>query len=435
MSENWREFRLIKNKKVLVWKIRCENDTYYTESGQLGGKQQNFSDKPGEKGKIDTKAYVDAVSNAKWNMDREIRKKEEQGYIEFIDGKLKSEMISSIDFEKYLPKNFTSYKPQTDISESSLEKIHNAGLARYTRKYDGQMHVIVKNSRGFEIYSRRMDLNTEKFPNHILELNSFDIPNNTILVGEMVCQKEDGTDNFKATSRVCRSDVETARKLIENNECPEPLFLIFDMLFYDGESLKNVSYDDRAKIWRKFNGKLITPVTYHNINPQNWMEIAKNNKFEGFVVTNGLSVPGDKFYSFDGTAQRPLGHHKLKPESSTDVVIFAASSGGGKRMGQIGAIFVKQIDPETGKFFNCGKVGSGFLNSDIDEMTKLCQDKNIPILNDDKNALKIDLQDTSHDIVVEVKFSERQEGTNKFRFPVFVRIHGDKAPHECYAEI
>jgi DNA ligase-1 len=433
----WREFRREGRGKnaTLIWKIKQESEKYITEHGQLGGAQQTFSDIPGEKGKPGTKAYVGAVDNCAWNILREIRKKEEAGYAEFIDGKYVNEITTSISFDKALPKNFTSYKPQTDISESSLEKIHKAGLARYTRKYDGQMHAIVKHPTGFEIYSRRMDVNSEKFPYHIIELETFDIPDGTILVGEMVCQREDGTDNFKATSRVCRSDPETARKLIEDKECPEPKFLIFDMLFHGGKDLSNTAYDERAKIWRNFKGNLINPVTYHDVTPQNWMEICKTNRWEGFVITDGSAIPGDKFFSFDGTAQRPKGHHKLKPESFTDCVIYAAASGSGKRMDQVGAIFIKQINPETGEFFSCGKVGSGFTEEDIDIITQMCKDKNIPILEKDKDALKINLQDSSHDIVVEVKFSERQEDTNKFRFPVFMRIHGDKKPLECIANI
>lgn len=434
---NWREFRREGRGKnaTLVWKIKQEGDTLITEHGQLDGAMQTFSDKPGDKGKPGTKAYLSPVDNCSFHVLREIRKKEEAGYSEFIDGKYVTEVATSIDFNKVLPKNFTGYKPQTDISESTLEKIHKAGKARYTRKFDGQQHALVKHPWGWEIYSRRMDLNTEKFPNHIIELDNFDIPVGTILVGEMVCQREDGTDNFKATSRVCRSDAEVARKLVEDKEVPEPLYLIFDMLFYDGKELSDVTYDDRAKIWRQFKGNLINPVTYHDINPNNWMEIAKENRWEGFVITDGDSKPGDKFFSFDGTAQRPKGHHKLKPESNTDCVVFAAASGSGKRMGQVGAVFVKQINPETGEFFNCGKVGSGFTENDIDEMTKMCKDRGIPIFEKDKDALKIDLQDVSHDIVVEVKFSERQEDTNKFRFPVFIRIHGDKKPLECVADV
>ena len=207
------------------------------------------------------------------------------------------------------------------------------------------------------------------------------------------------------------------------------------MLYYDGKPLNDSSYDDRAKLWRGFSKKLVQPVTHHPVDIHTWEDYATKNKWEGFVITDGNAVPGDKFFSFDGDAKRPKGHHKLKTTRTEDVVVFAVSMGNGKRLDQVGSIFVKQINPDTGLFFNCGKVGSGFTDETTELMTKLCLEKGIPFLKKDPEANKIDLQDTSHDIVVEVKFSERQEETNKFKFPVFIRIHGDKKPTECFAEI
>ena len=52
---SWREFRFLrKGKAALVWKIRNDGESYITESGQLNGKMQVFSDSPGDKGKFGT---------------------------------------------------------------------------------------------------------------------------------------------------------------------------------------------------------------------------------------------------------------------------------------------------------------------------------------------------------------------------------------------
>ena len=76
---SWREFRFLrKGKAALVWKIRNDGESYITESGQLNGKMQVFSDSPGDKGKFGTKAYMDATENTKFHVSREIRKKEEK---------------------------------------------------------------------------------------------------------------------------------------------------------------------------------------------------------------------------------------------------------------------------------------------------------------------------------------------------------------------
>lgn len=434
---DWQEFKLIKGKKIQVWRIRQDGEFYHTEHGQEGGKFQSFSDRPGEKGKPGTKAFVDSISNAKFNVEREIRKKEEHGYIRYINGQPVKETITELNWDKPLPKPFVSYKPQTDISESSLKKIHDAGKARYTRKYDGQAHLLVHHSWGWEIYTRRMDLATERFPKHIAELEESPFDIGTILVGEVICKTSEDKDDFKAVSRFCRSDPPEARKLIENNEIPEPIILIFDMLFYNKEDLKNTSYDNRAKIWQTFKSNLIGPVAYHSVSPENWAGTAKAAGWEGFVVVDGGAVPGDKFYSFDGDAKRPKGHHKLKPIHTEDVVIYAGIKGSGKRLNAIGSVLVKQKypkdHPKSGQWFSCGKCGSGFTDQSLLELEKLCKDYNIPIFEKEKDASYIDLNNCPG-IVCSLEYSERQIGTQKFRFPVFCNFRFDKLIEECEAQ-
>ena len=393
MSE-WREFRLVKGKKTLVWKIKVDGEWYYTESGIENGAMQSFKDRPGEKGLVGSKAFVNAKDNSLFNANREIRKKEEKGYSEFIDGKCVTQVATSItSFDIPLPKNFCPCKPQTSVKDSAHEKIFKSGKARYTRKRDGFCTIFVKHSYGWECYSRRIDINTDHFPNHIKlleESNNFNV--GTILVGEMVCLRQDGSDNYKATSRVCRSDAEVARKLIENKECPEPTFFIFDIIFHNGVSLHNKSYDERSLLWKDAvweNPNLIQAVTYHDVTIDNWMDVATKNNWEGFVLTDGSCIPREKFYSFNGNAERPNGHHKLKTVQTEDVVVYAVSEGSGKRLGSVGAIFIKQINPETGLFFNCGKCGSGLSDETTKQMDKLCKEKGISFIKKDTEANKI----------------------------------------------
>lgn len=434
-----REFRLGKGKKVQVWKIWQDGEHLWTEHGQENGKMQTFSDRPGDKGKPGTKAYVDAVANASFHIEREVRKKTEHGYIEYINGKPTEEQVTEIVFNKALPKNFCGYKPQTDIKPEALVKLHKTGKARYTRKMDGMCTLAVHHPTGWEFYTRRMDLTTERFPLHVEELNKSKFEVGTILVGEAVCVNESGKEDFKAISSFYRSLPEESRKIVEAGEVPEPVFVIFDILFHNGKALNNVNYDNRAKLYRNdfapFEEKkgLVASIDHYVVNPDTWDAVAKENTWEGFVVTDGDGVPGDKFFSFDGSAQRPKGHHKLKPLWEDDVVVYAAASGSGKRLNGIGALFVKQKHPETGKYFNCGKVGSGMTDSDLEELETLCKENNIPIFDKDKDAESVDLQN-DEGLVAMLEYGERQPGTNKFRFPVFCRIRTDKAPHECVAQ-
>jgi ATP-dependent DNA ligase len=438
---NWREFRHGKGTKVQVWKIRQDGEYLYTEHGQLGGAQQNFSDRPGPKGKEGTKAYVDGVANTTFHVEREIRKKLEHGYIEYVDGKPTSEQVTEIRFDRPPPKNFCGYKPQTDIKPEALAKIHKTGKARYTRKYDGMRHSAVHHPTGWEIYTRRMDLASERFPKHIEELSKTDFGVGTLIEGEFVCYDKNDKDkeNFKAISSVCRSLPEETRKIIADGLVPEPAFIVFDIMFLNGESLQDKSYDDRAKLIKdRFapavrREALLASVDYHDVTPDTWMKIALERDWEGFVFTDGSAVPGNKFFSFDGDAKRPKGHHKLKPVYEDDVVIFAAEVGTGKRLDTIGSLCVKQRHPETGKWFYCGKIGSGLSDQHIKDLEVEFKEHNIKIFSSEKEVEKLDIENDDG-LVCMIEYSGRQPKTSKFRFGVFMRRRDDKAAHECVAQ-
>lgn len=441
---SWREFRIVKSKKTQVWKIKAEGGKLITEHGQLDGKFQQFADVPPSKGKENTKAFVSAEENLLFHVEREIRKKTEKGYIEYIDGKPVAEQVTEIVWDKLLPKNFCPYKPKTmPDSLDFLDKLCKQKLARFSRKFDGMAHLFAHHPAGWQVYTRRIDIATEKFPKHIEYLETLDqFGPGTLLVGELICS-EDQKDNFRAVSRFCRSLPEEARELVEKKEVCEPTFLIFDCLFHNKIDLKDQTYDQRSKLWKDLTGDLVRSVDYFDLTPDNWEKTAKENGWEGFVVTDGSSIPGDKFYAFDGEPERPKGHWKLKPLWEADVVVYAVSYGTGKRLGKIGAAHIKQrypkfypgteiVHPKAGQWFACGKVGSGFTEEMEEELNKLCVKNNIPFLNKDKEAESLDLN--KEGIVVQIEYSERLPESQAFRFPVICRIRNDKGYQECYAE-
>jgi DNA ligase-1 len=275
-----------------------------------------------------------------------------------------------------------------------------------------------------------MDLASDLFPNQIKDLAKLDFEAGTILQGEMVCITNNKED-FKQISRYCRSDAPVARSLVENNEVSEPTYLIFDIIYHNGKSLKNETYDNRRKLYSNINLPTIKAVQLEVVNPENWENIAKSNGWEGYVIVDGNSCPGDKFYSFDGDAKRPNTSWKLKPIYTEDVVVYAGVKGSGKRLGKVGSVLTKQLHPETKEWFKCGKVGSGFTEDDIDIIENKLLKLNLPLYDDEKKD-KNPLDDSG--IVIEIEYSERQPGTNKFRFPVFTKIHEDKIPNECFAQ-
>ena len=99
------------------------------------------ADKPGPKGKRGTKAHVSAEDNAIFHMDRMIRKKTEEGYVEVgLDGNLLlGGSADEIDFTTELPKNLCFSKPRNTVTRKFIEEEDAIRNLLYTRKINGMM--------------------------------------------------------------------------------------------------------------------------------------------------------------------------------------------------------------------------------------------------------------------------------------------------------
>ena len=139
----FREFRKStgRSSRQNVWFIGVEGDTVITRWGLLDGAIQETKDVPGSCGVEGHADYQTPEQYAVFCMERDIRKKKETGYVEYINGKPTETVANSIDFSKPLPKNLTFCKPKTSISDKKLSQVKNP---IWTQKRDGMMHVAVK---------------------------------------------------------------------------------------------------------------------------------------------------------------------------------------------------------------------------------------------------------------------------------------------------
>lgn len=434
----WQEYRLVKRGRVQVWKIRQDGDFFVTQHGILDGGQQEFRDRPGEKGKAGTKAYLSAEDNCRFNIEREVRKKVENGYREWKDGEwVGEERKEEILWDQPLPKNFCASKPKTSIDETALLKLEAHGRLLLSRKVNGFCHIAAHHQYGWRIYSRRMDDVSQHFPLHLerlREIESFGV--GTLLVGEVVVWDKDEKDDFKAVSRFCRSLAPEARKLVSDGEVDEPYFIVFDCLFFNGEDLRDKNYHQRMNLWREELlplSRFVRPIGLIYSAAATWIALVKEKGWEGLVAIDTSTAPGDKFYSFTGKAERPNCSFKLKPVWTEEVAVIAGSPGQGKRLDGMGAVHTAQRHPATGEWFYCGKVGSGFTEEDLVEIEALAKEKGIDILKKDKEVELLSLNDTAK-FTIEIEYRDRQPGTNKFQHPVFMRIRSDKGPEECIAQ-
>ena len=156
------------------------------------------------------------------------------------------------------------------------------------------------------------------------------------------------------------------------------------------------------------------------------------------VLVDGSAIPGAKFYTFNGNAARPKGHHKLKLNYTEDCVAFCGVAGNGDDRHTVGSLVLKQRDKD-GNWFDCGKAGSGLTRDggelDRDVIKALCDEHDAPFMQDDDDPPRADRLNLDTGFVVEIEYKSRQPGTHKFKFPVITRVRYDKTKDECYSEV
>lgn len=458
LDREWRELRIEKGKKTKVWAISIEPDgeSFRVREGTLGGKIHEYNAvRPGPKGRPGSSTYTSAEDACKREVERRVQLRLKSGYGEIVDGELTKPAVTGIDFDKPFPRNVRTPKPEQFISDKEFRRLHEAGLARITRKYDGMGLIVVHHNYGWEAYSLQGNRVTDLFPRHIEELAASRLPPGTVLKAEAIIfsrtdpQREDFglmNGNFSPSRKP-----EEVRRLVENGSLPEPAFVFYDCLFHGGEELGKATYDERSKHWRKFpvakadNGILLSAELYKEITPDNWRKVREELGFEGFVVVDGSSTLGDKAISFSSSPPRPKGSYKLKPNMEEDVVIYAV------RMvdGVYESVFTKQRFPDrypgsdkehskAGEWFYCGRVSIAGTRDVLEKIDELVREGKIEVVECNKDGERIDI-DNDYGVTAVVEFFDRY-ASNKFRHPKFakpVRFRDDgadyKAPSECVA--
>jgi len=459
-----REFRKTtgRSDRPIVWCIGVDPNnpkSYIVCWGLLNGAVQETSDTPGSCGVEGHSDYQTAEEYVNFCIDRDVRKKKEQGYVEYVNGKAIDEVVCAIDFDKPLPKNLCFYKPKKEISQKKLSKLEGEGKTIWTLKRDGMMHICVKRDGEWEIYSRRMDIVTESYPHIVEKLIKLGLPNKTILLGEMCLLRDDGSDNFKGVSKICRSKPDLALGYQGLKEFPKRkksasvlgkiCYYVFDIAFYDGRDLisneptrrrliilKEIfeKLDKRLKVstGRKASRDLIVresklregmlrrhciaPIKIYHATANTDLDLAKELKAEGFVVFDADAKYGDRAYSFDGKAQRPEGIWKRKPKYEDEFIITGYYKGSGRNQERLGGFTIEQIHPDTNERIDCGKCGGGFTDKQREDFFKEGDDL---------------LEKT-----IKIEFDSRQppnDGVYALRFPEF-KGFADKDTDECIAQ-
>lgn len=254
-------------------------------------------------------------------------------------------------------------------SKEALKKMNGICLSEY--KIDGERIQIHKQKKRIELFTRSLENVSTHFPDIIKEFEKI-YTKDMIAEGEIVAVDIATGKFLPFQSLMHRRRKYGVEEAIKNY--PVVLYF-FDILYYDGKDVTNLSFMDRRKKLEKiFNFKndkikLITQRKITNaVEIDEFMTDAINNGCEGLMIKN----PASPYRA----GAREWAWIKLKKEysqeisDSLDLVIVGALYGKGRRTGNYGALLLASYDPEEDTFFTICKVGTGFTDELLVDISK-----------------------------------------------------------------
>lgn len=304
-----------------------------------------------------------------------------------------------------LPEGFMLPKPVNSVKDEVILALERKGRLAITRKRDGY-RVWAVRTHTWKLYTRGRTEVTSRFPHIVEELEKISAPYGTFFDGEMILEKDD-KDSFPAVERFFKAknsrDATTLQK-----EIGIPRFMIFDVVFWNGEKWLSHPWRDRYfKVVTTLLGfplEYIFPAELINCSFKKAQEIVEQMDWEGLVL---YDKEGTSDFRLDGKVARPRVAWKRKPFTEDDFMVRRWIPRENDPA-MLKEMVLSQIDPETGKEIDCGKCGTGFSNV---ERATFANDNLYPL-------------------VVQVKFMERF-ASGKLRHPSFLRARDDKKPEEC----
>ena len=332
--------------------------------------------------------------------------------------------------------------------EGIIEKMNFNAAAEY--KLDGERMQAHKTSDGgITLFSRRLENITSHFPDVVESLHT--LPAKTFIVeGEVVAIGSDGKylpfQELMHRRRKYRKEEAMEKYPVNVN--------LFDVMLVEGKVVLDEPYEERRKILEKLyqsksiDKRRIQLVVAGRVKTaeeiESLMKESLAARCEGLVVKD--------LHSSYRAGAREFAWIKFKPEyragvrDTLDLVIVGANYGMGRRAGTFGAFLLAAYDQKADMFRTTTKVGTGFTDSDLENLSKLLSAHEIKQPNprvDAKVSAQVWFEPA---VVIEVLPAEitlspiytaglnmvRKESGFALRFPKFTgRIRDDKAPEDA----
>jgi bifunctional non-homologous end joining protein LigD len=270
-----------------------------------------------------------------------------------------------------------------------------------------------------QLFARSGTTVTAAYP----EISGLELPDGTLLDGEMVVLDTAGRPSFTALAE--RMHVRDKTRAAQLAASLPVTYMIFDLLRYAGEDLKHLPYAERRARLEELDLSgphwMVPPVF---LDGPATAAAARENKLEG-VVAKRLDTP-----YIPGL--RSPDWIKVKFDRTGDYVI------GGWRPGarRLGGLLVGVPGPDGLLLFR-GRVGGGISGASEQELLSVLRPLDIKTSPFASGAVPREDARGAHwvrpDLVVEVRYGNRTPD-RRLRFPRFLRLRPDKTPAECVEE-
>jgi DNA ligase 1 len=144
-------------------------------------------------------------------------------------------------------------------------------------KLDGIRLILSKFNNQIKLYTRHNNEVTTKFP----ELLTIDIPDGTVLDGEIVVTDKGGKPDFEAM--MARFQSKRSEHAIK--------FCVFDVIYHQGQDISHISLLDRKELLEELvkNDDYIAKVQWMHGNGESYFNLVKQHDLEGIVMKRAKS--------------------------------------------------------------------------------------------------------------------------------------------------
>jgi bifunctional non-homologous end joining protein LigD len=290
----------------------------------------------------------------------------------------------------------------------------------YEIKWDGVRAVAYVTKRGAtHLESRNLNDVTRQYPEAAAVGEALS-GHAAVLDGEVVAFDEHGRPSFERLQG--RMHLTGAAAIGARTRSTPIVYVVFDLLYLDGESLLRHPYTERRARLEALdlNGRSWRTPAYHAGEGAALLDATAKQGLEG-VMAKRLDSPYEP-------GRRPGTWLKVKNTRRQELVIGGWLPGEGRRKGRIGALLMGYYDrePEEPQLRFAGKVGTGFDAKDLEELESLLTPLQRPSTpfsgapQPGKGAVFVEPE-----LVAEVEFNEwtRQ---NMLRHPSYKGLRDDK---------